>query len=108
MYLSELMDTYKLDQKSKIGYLNLIDSPPGSGKTKYILDKLVNNDTLATEIFYVTDTIMSRDMVKSEYSELINEEHYIKDKVHVMTYYSFSKYLSYQNSEFYFIQCGYF
>ena len=65
MYLSELMETYKLDQKSKIGYLNLIDSPPGSGKTKYILDKLVNNDTLATEIFYVTDTIMSRDMIKN-------------------------------------------
>lgn len=102
MYLSELMDTYKLDQKSKIGYLNLIDSPPGSGKTKYILDKLVNNDTLATEIFYVTDTIMSRDMIKNEYSELINEQHYIKDKVHVMTYYSFSKYLSYQNSNLYF------
>ena len=102
MYLSELMNKYKLDEKSKIGYLNLIDSPPGSGKTKYILDRLVNNDTLATEIFYVTDTIMSRDMVKSEYSELINEEHYIKDKVHVMTYYSFSKYLSYQNSNLYF------
>lgn len=102
MYLSELMETYKLDQKSKIGYLNLIHSPPGSGKTKYILDKLVNNETLATEIFYVTDTIMSRDMVKSAYSELINEEHYIKDKVHVMTYYSFSKYLSYQNSNLYF------
>ena len=102
MYLSELMDTFKLDQKSKIGYLNLIDSPPGSGKTKYILDKLVNNDTLATEIFYVTDTIMSRDMIKNEYTELINEQHYIKDKVHVMTYYSFSKYLSYQNSNLYF------
>lgn len=102
MYLSELMDTYKLDQKSKIGYLNLIDSPPGSGKTKYILDKLVNNDTLATEIFYVTDTIMSREMIKNEYTELTNEQHYIKDKVHVMTYYSFSKYLSYQNSNLYF------
>lgn len=102
MYLSELMNKYKLDEKSKIGYLNLIDSPPGSGKTKYILDKLVNNDTLATEIFYVTDTIMSREMIKNEYTELINDEHYVKDKVHLMTYYSFSKYLSYQNSEFYF------
>lgn len=102
MYLSELMDKYKLDEKSKIGYLNLIDSPPGSGKTKYILDKLVNNDTLATEIFYVTDTIMSRDMIKNEYTELINEQHYVKDKVNVMTYYAFSKYLSYQNSNLYF------
>lgn len=102
MYLSELMDTYKLDGKSKIGYLNLIHSPPGSGKTKYILDKLVNNDTLAIEIFYVTDTIMSREMIKNEYSELINEQHYIKNKVHVMTFYSFSKYLSYQNSNLYF------
>ena len=73
MYLSELMDKYKLDEKSKIGHLNLIDSPPGSGKTKYILDKLVNNDTLATEIFYVTDTIMSREMIKNEYFKNIRK-----------------------------------
>ena len=101
MYLSELMQTYNLEQKVKLGCFNLIHAPAGSGKTKYILDKLLNSDSLATEKFYVTDTIMSRDMIKSEYLKLISDDHYIINNVHIMTYYAFSHYLQCHNEEIY-------
>lgn len=102
MYLSELMQTYNLEQKVKLGCFNLIHAPAGSGKTKYILDRLLTTDTLATEKFYVTDTIMSRDMIKSEYAKLISDDHYLINNVHIMTYYAFSHYLQCHNDEIYF------
>ena len=77
LYLSELISKYNLEVKIKFGAINLIKSPCGSGKTKFIFDYLMKESSGAfnhKHIYYVTDTTMLKEAVKNDYINIIKKE----------------------------------
>lgn len=107
LYLSELISKYNLEVKIKFGAINLIKSPCGSGKTKFIFDYLMKESSGAfnhKHIYYVTDTTMLKEAVKNDYINIIKKEEtltgtlsiiqgcygeFIKDGIHFCTYATF-------------------